>query len=168
MKINKKLNSSKTLLLKLDNIYYMILILIIFFIDRLSKLKIISNVSDNNFFINDNINILLIWNTGIGFGLFNSQSFLVYNAITILIGLVILFLFYVAVNSKKIDKLIFSLIIGGALGNIYDRITYKAVPDFIDLHYKDLHWFTFNIADIFISVGIIIFLTNGLFLKNDQ
>ena len=83
-----------------------------------------------------------------------------------MIGLVILFLIYIFLKSNIIDKLIYSIIIGGAFGNFYDRLVYKAVPDFIDLHYNNFHWFTFNVADIFITLGIIIFIIKSFFVKN--
>ena len=108
----------------------------------------------------------LIWNTGIGFGLLASNSSMFYNFITFLIGAIILTLLYIVINSKNLDKIIFSIIIGGALGNFYDRLVFKAVPDFIDLHYNNFHWFIFNIADIFITLGIIVFIMRGLFEKN--
>ena len=116
--------------------------------------------------MNDYINFDLIWNIGIGFGFLSTESSLFYNAVTIFIGLVILFLFNFLIISKKIDKLIYSIIIGGALGNFYDRLTYKAVPDFIDFHYENFHWFTFNLADIFITIGILIFIVRSFFIKN--
>ena len=75
-------------------------------------------------------------------------------------------LFYFLITSNKIDKLIFSIIIGGALGNFFDRILYKAVPDFVDLHYNNFHWFTFNVADIFITIGILVFIIRGFWVKN--
>ena len=124
------------------------------------------NFSDSTFYYNDFLNFDLVWNTGIGFGLLSSDSILFYNLISGLIALVIFFLLVTAFNSVKIDKLILSIIIGGALGNFYDRIIYQAVPDFIDLHYENFHWFTFNVADIFITIGIILFLTNGLFINS--
>ena len=108
----------------------------------------------------------MIWNTGIGFGILSTDSILVYNSITIIIGLVILYLFYIQLISDQIDRTIFCMIIGGALGNFYDRLVLQAVPDFIDLHYKEFHWFTFNVADIFISFGIIAFITRSFFVKN--
>ena len=82
--------------------------------------------------------------------------------------MVILFLIYLAINSANAEKLIFSTIIGGAIGNFYDRLTYNAVPDFIDIHYNDFHWFTFNVADIFITLGIIAFLMRNYFVKNEN
>ena len=140
-------------LFKKENIFFLFLILIIFFLDRLSKDTIINNFNEHVFFVNNYINIDLVWNNGIGFGLLSSVSPIFYNLITLLIVIVILVLIYVFMNSEKIDKLIFSIIIGGAIGNVSDRIMYKAVPDFIDLHYFNFHWFTFNVADIFITLG---------------
>ena len=87
------------------------------------------------------------------------------NSITVLIGFVLIFLVYLINKSNSFDKILFSLILGGALGNFYDRVFYYAVPDFIDVHFKTFHWFTFNIADIFISVGIIILIANDLLFK---
>ena len=136
--------------------------------DRYSKIQIINNFSENIFYINDFINFNLIWNTGIGFGFLSTSSNLIYNSITGAICIVIVFLVSLIIKAKTTDKVLFSLIIGGALGNVYDRITYFAVPDFIDIHYKNFHWFTFNIADIFITVGILVLITKDLFLKNEK
>ena len=108
----------------------------------------------------------LIWNIGIGFGFLSTDSSIFYNLITVTIGIVIIFLLCVFAQSNKIDKFIFSIIIGGALGNFFDRLAYKAVPDFIDLHYNNFHWFTFNVADIFITIGILIFIIRSFFIKN--
>ena len=88
--------------------------------------------------------------------------------LSMLIFLIILVLVYLMFQSKTSEKIFFSLIIGGAIGNLYDRIIYKAVPDFIDFHIKDFHWFTFNIADIFISLGIIFMILNELMYKNNK
>ena len=155
---------TKSLFIK-ENIYFYVLISIIFFLDRFSKLKIINNFDEATYYINDFINLDLIWNIGIGFGLLSTNSNLFYNSVTLLIGLVILILIYFLIISKKTDKLIYSIIIGGALGNFYDRLIYKAVPDFIDLHYNNFHWFTFNVADIFITSGIMIFILRSFFEK---
>ena len=139
---------------------------IIFIFDRITKQEIISKFNENVYFINDFINFDLIWNRGIGFGLLISDSVLFYNLVTTLIGLIIFILIYVFLISKSTDKIVYSIIIGGAFGNFYDRVVYKAVPDFIDLHYNNFHWFIFNVADIFISFGIITMLVIGLFKKN--
>ena len=138
-----------------EHIYSLAIIVIIFTLDRYSKIQIITDFSSGTFYINDFINFDLVWNTGIGFGLFSSGSSILYNLITFIIGIVILIFFIVNFKSKNIEKIIFSIIIGGAVGNFYDRIYFKAVPDFIDLHLNNFHWFTFNVADIFITLGII-------------
>ena len=150
-----------------EHIYSLAIIVIIFTLDRYSKIQIITDFSSGTFYINDFINFDLVWNTGIGFGLFSSGSSILYNLITFIIGIVILILFIVNFKSKNIEKIIFSIIIGGAVGNFYDRIYFKAVPDFIDLHLNNFHWFTFNVADIFISLGIITFLLRGFFIKTN-
>jgi len=148
------------------NLICILIIVLSFLFDRISKIKIINyQLNNNSIYINDFINLDLVWNTGIGFGLFSSNSNLIYNSLTVIIGGVIIFLIYLIAKSTFIDKILFSLILGGALGNFYDRIIYFAVPDFIDIHYQSLHWFTFNIADIFISIGIISLITKELFLK---
>ena len=152
--------------LKKENIFYLIFILTIFILDRCSKILVINNFNKKEYFINDYLNIDLIWNTGVGFGLLRSGTSLIYNTITFLIIMIIFVLIYVAIRSKYLDKLIFSLIIGGALGNLFDRITYNAVPDFIDLHYNNFHWFVFNIADIFITLGVALYFMEGFFEKN--
>ena len=144
----------------------MIVILIIFFLDRYTKLLILDNFSENTYYYNDYINLDLIWNIGIGFGFFSTDSSILYNFISLVIALVIIFLLYIFIISETLDKMIFTLILGGALGNFYDRLIYKAVPDFIDLHYANFHWFTFNVADIFITIGIIAFALRGFFVKN--
>ena len=151
-----------------ENIFFFILILFIFFLDRYSKNIILNNFSENTFYINDFLNFDLIWNTGIGFGLLSNNSALTYSLITLLIGLVILILIYFSFSSDKIDKFIFSIIIGGATGNFYDRLSLQAVPDFIDLHFKNFHWFTFNVADIFITIGIIAFMLRDISIKSSN
>ena len=155
----------KNFLLK-ANIYFLILISIIFTFDRYTKLIVINNLSEQNYFVNEYINFDLIWNSGVGFGLLDTQSTLFYNFVTTLIGLIILILIYVMINSKNLDKMIYSSILGGALGNFYDRIAFKAVPDFIDLHYNNFHWFVFNLADVFITIGIITLVISEIFKKN--
>ena len=142
------------------------LIILVFFLDRYSKTFILNNLNENLIYINDFINFDLIWNTGIGFGFLRSSSSLVYNSITVIVGIIVITLFFISLKSDKFDKTAFSLIIGGALGNFYDRIFFKAVPDFIDIHYGNFHWFTFNIADIFITIGVICFITKGFFVKD--
>ncbi len=160
------LKEIKNTILKKENFYFLAIIFFIFGIDRYSKIKIINNFSEISFYLNDFLNFDLIWNTGIGFGFFSTNSTLVYNLVTILIILVILFIVSMFIVSERLDKLIYSIVIGGALGNLYDRFVYKAVPDFIDIHYNNFHWFTFNVADIFITIGILILILRNIFVKN--
>ena len=110
------------------------------------------------------MNIDLVWNTGIGFGLLSLEATIFYHAISLLIFLVIVFLINLTIKANFLDKVLYSLILGGALGNFYDRLSYFAVPDFIDIHINDFHWFTFNIADIFITIGIILLISKDLIL----
>ena len=143
--------------------------MIIFFLDRYSK-NLILNLLENEKYllINNYLNLNLVFNTGIGFGLFSFNDGIYYNMLSILIFLIILVLIYFMFKSKTFEKIFLSLIIGGAIGNLYDRIIYKAVPDFIDFHIKEFHWFTFNIADIFISLGIIFMILNELIFNKQK
>ena len=149
-----------------ENIIFLISVVILFFIDRYSKLKVINEYSEIPIFINDYLNIDLIWNTGIGFGLLSSTSSLYYSIISIVIAIIIVFILYLIFVGRLYDKIVFAIIVSGALGNFYDRIVYKAVPDFVDFHYNNFHWFTFNFADILISLGIILMLLKNFFVKN--
>ena len=160
------LKEFKNYLFKKENILFFVFAVIIFFLDRMSKLQIIKNLNEVPYFVNDYINFDLIWNTGIGFGLLSTNLSLLYNLVTTLIGTIIILIIYFFILSNKIDKFIYSIIVGGALGNFYDRIVYKAVPDFIDLHYDNFHWFTFNVADIFITMGIFIYILKSFIVKN--
>ena len=145
------------------------LLVSIFVFDRVSKIWIINQQEQNSsIFINKFLNFELIWNTGIGFGLFSTDPNLFYNLTSLFIFLVVLFLCYLIFRSNFFDKICFSIVLGGALGNLYDRIVYFAVPDFIDFHVGDFHWFTFNIADIFITVGIILLIIKDLFFKKNE
>ena len=160
------LKETKNYFLKKENIYYLVLIIVIFFLDRYSKFIVINNFSERTHYINKYLNLDLIWNIGIGFGFLSTESSIFYNFVTVTVGIVIIFLLYVFAQSERIDKFIYSIIIGGALGNFFDRIVYKAVPDFIDLHYNNFHWFTFNVADIFITIGLLAFVIRSFFVKN--
>ena len=166
MNLLANLKEIKNYFLKKENIYYFVLVIIIFLLDRYSKFIVINNFSERTHYINKYVNLDLIWNIGIGFGFLSTDSSIFYNLITVTIGTVIIFLLYVFAQSNKIDKFVYIIIIGGALGNFYDRLAYKAVPDFIDLHYNNFHWFTFNVADIFITIGISIFIIRSIFIKN--
>ena len=136
---------------------YFLIFVSIFLIDRVSKIYIInlaSTFGTIDIQINNYINIFLIWNTGIGFGLFSSSNSIFYNIITFLILMINFIIIYLIYTSENTKRLIFIVILGGSTGNLFDRAYYSAVPDFIDLNYKGYHWFVFNFADIFISIGI--------------
>ncbi len=135
-----------------------ILISVIFFLDRITKVYLLNLQEDGidiNFYVNSFLNLYLIWNNGIGFGLAAMESNVYYHAITFVIILVNIALLFFLLKSKGIDAYLLSLVIGGSLGNLFDRLYYYAVPDFIDLHIGNYHWFIFNVADIFITLGII-------------
>jgi len=137
------------------------IILFCFALDRVTKFNVINLYTNTNFkdqYINSYTNLTLIWNKGIAFGLFESET-LFYSFISFFIFLIIIFIMYLILKSKILSEVFFlSVVAGGALGNFFDRLYYNAVPDFIDLHYKNFHWFTFNVADICISIGIVMLL----------
>jgi len=150
------------------NIFYFFLILFIFILDRISKLWIISIFnSENNLEIKVSsfINLNLIWNKGIAFGLFSYGEKFEYNLLTGLIIIIIAIVFWMIIKTKGLEKYGFLMILGGALGNIFDRLYYSAVPDFIDIYYKNFHWFVFNVADIFITVGVLMLIINEITIK---
>ena len=165
----KEINIKLLNIIDKKNIISLLTIILIFIIDRISKIKVIKKLSDDGgIYINNNLNFDLVWNTGIGFGLLSFNTSFIYNLITTLIGCVLIFLVYLIIKSKFIDKILFSIVLGGAIGNFYDRLIYFAVPDFIDIHFERFHWFTFNIADIFITLGIILLIIKDIFFKNDK
>ena len=151
--------------------FYLNLIIIfsIFILDRLSKLYVIYldkiNTS-SEIFLSKFLNIYLIWNEGIAFGLLSFEKDNLYNILTALIIIIILFLLFLITRSTGLKKYSLTMIIGGALGNVFDRIYYKAVPDFIDFHVGNFHWFIFNIADIFITIGVILMILLELIDNN--
>ena len=145
-----------------------ILILVTFLLDRFSKFYLLDlekSGTDIDFYINPFLNFYLVWNTGIGFGLVSLQANIYYHMVTILIVLINVALLYFLIKSKGSYPYFLALILGGSLGNLFDRIYYYAVPDFIDLHLGSYHWFIFNVADIFITVGIIGLIFIELFRK---
>jgi len=135
-----------------------IIIFSVFCLDRFAKIYLInlqSTGTDIDFYISSFLNIILIWNTGIGFGLVAMETNIYYHILTSIIGLVNIGLIYLLIKSKGTYSYLIALVIGGSLGNLFDRMYYYAVPDFIDFHLEDYHWFVFNIADFFITIGII-------------
>ena len=143
--------------------------LFIFLIDRISKIYIINldkKSLGSEIFYSKYLNISLIWNEGIAFGLFSFSEKLIYNSLTIVILIIILTIIFMTIKSEGLKKYSLLMILGGAFGNIFDRIFYKAVPDFIDFHYENFHWFIFNVADIFITLGVIFMILLELSNKN--
>ena len=144
----------------------LIIVITVFFIDRLTKYYIVNLSEIENsvdMYVTSYLNLYLIWNKGIAFGLLSAGEGLIYNFITVAIGIIILIILYMIWKNDNIQRFFLLLIMGGALGNFYDRLIYKAVPDFIDLHFYGYHWFVFNVADIFISIGIFCLIINELF-----
>jgi signal peptidase II len=140
----------------------LVLIIVLFLIDRISKIYILKLAELNNavdIYITPYLNLYLIWNKGVAFGMISFDDQFIYNLITFFISLIIITLIVVTAKSKDIKKYFYMMIIGGALGNFFDRVYYSAVPDFIDLHVGNFHWFVFNIADIFITIGVICLIT---------
>jgi len=145
-----------------------IIILSIFFFDRITKIYLINlqdNGTDIDFYIYSFLNFYLVWNTGVGFGLATMEANIYYHILTLIIVIINIGLVFFLVKSEGIYSYLIALIIGGSLGNLFDRIYYYAVPDFIDLHLDIYHWYIFNVADIFITVGIIGLLFVELFKK---
>tara|TARA_B110000858_G_C17712433_1_gene431262 strand:- start:130 stop:627 length:498 start_codon:yes stop_codon:yes gene_type:complete len=146
-------------------------VLLIFLADRASKIYIlriaeVENVVD--IYVNPYLNFYLIWNKGIAFGLFSFNESLIYNSVSLIIGLIIIAILILIIKTEDIKKYAFLLVLGGALGNLYDRFYYSAVPDFIDFHIGEIHWFVFNVADIFITLGVIFLIVLELFDKKGR
>jgi|TARA_Y200000002_G_scaffold365939_1_gene356413 signal peptidase II len=142
------------------------IIFLIFILDRISKTYVINLFNETQFeeiYLLNFLNIYFIWNEGIAFGLLNFDNDLIYNSITLLIILISLTILYLAFKNRNYTGYFFAMILGGSLGNLFDRIKFSAVPDFIDIHIGNYHWFIFNVADIFISLGIICLIFVELF-----
>ena len=147
-----------------------VFVLILFCIDRFSKIYIIELSEKNNvteIFLTPFLNSYLIWNSGIAFGLFSLSNELTYNLFTALIAVINLIIIYLAFVTKDFRKYFFLLILGGSFGNLFDRFYYGSVPDFIDFHIGNFHWFIFNIADIFITTGVICLILAELLYKKE-
>ena len=148
-----------------------IIVLIIFAFDRFSKIYILNLAEGEkyiNIYINSFLNFHLIWNTGVGFGLFSSETNFYYNLITLLIVLINIIILIIIIKSQDYKLFFFLMILGGSFSNLFDRIYYQAVPDFIDMHYGDFHWFVFNVADIFITLGILCLIIVEIILNNKK
>ena len=164
--VNKK-TMNKT---KLKNFFLNFIILItIFLIDRISKfyvLKLAEAEGSVDIYIASYLNLFLIWNKGVAFGLFAANGSMIYNAITVMIAFIVIIILFMMWKNDNIQRYFLALVAGGALGNFYDRAVYTAVPDFIDLHFHGFHWFVFNVADIFISIGVFCLIFVEVFNNN--
>jgi signal peptidase II len=149
------------------------IILIIFLMDRFFKiyiLKIAELESNVDIYINSYLNFYLIWNKGIAFGLFSFEETLIYQLISLVIFAICIVLTFMIIKSDGLKKYALISILGGATGNLFDRIYYSAVPDFIDFHINDFHWFIFNLADIFITIGVMCLILDEIifYKKNNE
>ena len=147
------------------------LVFLIFLFDRLTKTYVIfidNKFSGSEIFSSKFLNIILIWNEGIAFGLLSFNEKIFYNLLTFIILIIILIIFFMVIKSYGLKKYSLLMILGGALGNVYDRIFYGAVPDFIDFHVGNFHWFIFNVSDIFITTGIILMIFLELTDKSNK
>ena len=144
------------------SIINLFIVIVIFSLDRISKFYVISQSEKNlsyDLFESKFLNINLVWNEGIAFGLLSFDKNHLYNLLTILIIVLIIIIFFMILRSKGLKKYSLLMVLGGALGNLYDRIYFKAVPDFIDFHIGNFHWFIFNVSDIFISLGVLFLIS---------
>jgi len=147
-----------------------IIILSIFFFDRIVKIYLINletNGVEVDIYVNSYLNFYLVWNTGIGFGLVSLESNIYYHILTTIILLINVVLIYLITKTKGSYSYLITMVVGGSLGNLFDRMYYYAVPDFIDLHIGNFHWFIFNVSDIFITIGLAGLIFIELFKKKD-
>lgn len=155
-------------MIKKKNIFYFFFILLIFSVDRISKVLIIrlSNTTENQeIIVSKFLSLNLIWNKGIAFGIFSFDEKFFYNILTMIIIIVTLVVFWLMVKAENLEKYGFMIIFSGSLGNVYDRLVYSSVPDFIDFHFENFHWFIFNVADIFITTGVVLLILNEFNFK---
>ncbi len=146
------------------------LTLFIFIIDRISKLYIL-NIADItgsvDIYISSYLNFYLIWNKGIAFGFFSFEENLIYHLITTLIIIITFIIIFIIIKTNDYRAYFLVFILGGSYGNLFDRIYYSSVPDFIDFHINDFHWFIFNVADIFITTGVFCLIFVEIFYKKN-
>ena len=147
------------------------IVALIYFLDRLSKIYVIQLDKNNlgsDIFNSTYLNIVLIWNKGIAFGLLSFSESYLYNIISLIIAIIIIVLVIMSLKSQGFKRYSLLMIVGGALGNLHDRFFFNAVPDFIDFHIGNFHWFVFNVADIFITVGVISMIIFEIMNNNKQ
>ena len=156
----------------LNNFFFdFVLVVSIFFLDRISKIYVVNfsqNNLNNNIFNSKYLDLTLIWNEGIAFGLMSFDNNHYYNILTGIIIIITLIVLIIGLKNKGLKRYSLLSIFAGSLGNLYDRLFYNAVPDFIDFHVNNFHWFIFNVADIFISFGVIIMIMTEFFVKKGE
>ena len=148
--------------------FNLLIVITIFLIDRISKIYVINlfdTLNDQQIFIAPFLNLYLIWNAGIAFGLLSFDNNEIYNFITFFIAIINIIIIYILIKINDFRRYFFSIILGGSLGNLFDRLVYNAVPDFIDFHIGNFHWFIFNPADIFITIGVICLISDEFIFK---
>ena len=148
-----------------------LVVLTMFLADRISKIYILKQAELENsvdIYLTSYLNLYLIWNKGIAFGLFSFDDNTIYNLITLIITIITSVILVMIVKAKSFEKYCLMLIFGGSIGNLFDRIYYSAVPDFIDFHVNNYHWFIFNVADIFITLGVLCLIYAEIFFNNGK
>ena len=152
-------------------IIYTSIIILIFFLDRITKIYILQFASNNldvNVYINQFLSLNLVWNKGIAFGLFSFEKSMIYNLITTIIIIINLIILYLVFTSKDMRVYFFLMILGGSLGNLFDRLYYGSVVDFIDINFQGYHWFIFNVSDIFITTGVVCLIIAELLMNKKK
>ena len=152
-------------------IIYTSIIILIFFLDRITKIYILQFASNNldvNVYINKFLSLNLVWNKGIAFGLFSFEKSIIYNLITTIIIIINLIILYLVFTSKDMRVYFFLMILGGSLGNLFDRLYYGSVVDFIDINFQGYHWFIFNVSDIFITTGVVCLIIAELLMNKKK
>tara|TARA_B110000305_G_scaffold231949_1_gene286153 strand:+ start:353 stop:853 length:501 start_codon:yes stop_codon:yes gene_type:complete len=147
----------------------LLILITVFILDRLTKIYILNLAEIENsvdIYVTSYLNLYLIWNKGIAFGLLSMNESIIYNFITMIIAVIIFIIFFMIWKNDNTQRFFLALVAGGALGNFYDRIVYTAVPDFIDIHFQGFHWFVFNVADLFITIGVFCLILVELFNNN--
>lgn len=153
------------------NYIYILIIILMFVIDRASKeyvIKFFLSYQEPSYYLFPFLNLTLVWNSGMAFGLFESESNTYHIISAIIASVIIILIIWLYKSILLVEKIALSIVIGGAIGNLFDRIKYNAVPDFIDMHYRDFHWFVFNVSDIVITIGIILLLLSDILKKNEK
>ena len=153
------------------NYIYILIIILMFVLDRASKeyvIKFFLSYQEPSYYLFPFLNLTLVWNSGMAFGLFESESNTYHIISAIIASVIIILIIWLYKSILLVEKIALSIVIGGAIGNLFDRIKYNAVPDFIDMHYRDFHWFVFNVSDIVITIGIILLLLSDILKKNEK